>query len=166
MDLQKTIKQALELVRIEIITELIAQGHYATGELAKSVEVILSEANDEIHAEIYILERYLYVEYVTRNIPFGGNHKPLRNRAPIKSKYIQALIKFFEQKGASNPKSAAFATAYTQRKEGRPTRRSYQFSRTGSRTGFLSNALSDIEQRIYDQLGVYFYNLVNIIIET
>ena len=67
-----------------------------------------------------------------------------------KSKYIQALISYFQLRGLStrDANRAAFATATKHSREGMPTRGSYQYSRTGQRTGFVQKVLETNMQEV------------------
>lgn len=149
MNILQVIEKSLSIAEKEIRDELIAQGHNNTGQLIQSIEKLIKETGEGVRGEIYMLERFLYVNNPTSasRIPFSG-----RTGKGGTSKYIQGLIEYFESKGFSNPKGAAFATAYKHRQEGRPTRASYGFSKNGRRTGFLDSALDAAEQKIYAQL--------------
>lgn len=127
--------------------ELIAQGHRNTGALIKSFEGRVRP--DKLGVEIWG-EKYAY--YIDKGVK--ANRIPYtkgRGRGG-KSKYIQALIEYFRQKGAADPKAAAFATANMHRKGGMPTNRSIRFSRTGARRGFIKFAFSKNKEQIDKEL--------------
>jgi hypothetical protein len=75
------------------------------------------------------------------NIPFSGVG------GGGKSAYIQGLIAYALKKlrvrTMTEAKSAAFAIAYTQKKEGMPTSGSLRFSSTGKRTDWISDTFSN-----------------------
>jgi len=130
--------------------ELIAQGHRNTGALIKSFEGRVRP--DKLGVEIWGEEYAHYLNKgvrasVVRNRMYSGN----RGRGGT-SDYIKGLIAYFEQKGAADPKAAAFATANMHRKGGMPTNRSIRFSRTGARRGFIKFALSKNKQQIDKEL--------------
>lgn len=149
MTLQEIIEQSLRIASEEIKSELMAQGHNNTGALINSIEGIVRDIEGGIRGELYMLERYIYINNPTPSsrIPYGG-----RTGAGGTSKYIQGLIEFFKSKGAQDPKAAAFATAAKHKKEGRPTRGSYLFSNNGRRLGFLEASIIPIRERVYAQL--------------
>lgn len=127
------------LIKILILAlsgELIKQGHRNTGALIDSLEGRASA--DGLSVEIWGLKYAIYLDKGVKanRIPYSGRSGGGR------SKYIQALIAYFKQKGAADPKAAAFATANKQRQEGMPTKRSGRFSTTGKRTGFIQEALN------------------------
>lgn len=150
-NIQDIIKKSLAIASQEFEIELEGQGHAG---LIKTMEERIRVVEGEVTGEIYMAYYYQFVNNFTppAKIPFSG-----RTGKGGTSKYIEALIRFFERKGADNPKSAAFATAYTQKKEGRPTKGSYLFAPNGRRTGFLEYSLDKIEERIYNQLAEDLY---------
>ena len=133
----------------ELRAELKGQNFSDTGSLAKSIEYSV---------EFYKNGLRLFIEYnrygaIVNNgikpnrIPFGGG-----SGAGGTSQYIQALAAWVQRKGIeSDDKKAlgmAFAIANTQKKEGYPTKRSYQFSKNGRRGGFQDYVLAQNENRI------------------
>lgn len=140
----------LEIAREEISIELKAQGHDSSGQLVGSIETKINETIEGMRGELYMAYYYEFVNNFTppSKIPFGG-----RSGRGGKSKYIEGLISFFTRLAAQNPISRAFATAYTQKKEGRPTKGSYLFSSNGRRTGFLEAAHSKIAERGLDKIA-------------
>lgn len=146
--LQTIFDKALDLAIQEIQEELRNQG-YGGGPLEKDIVKKLVQA-EGLTGELWMNFYYQWVNNPTpgARIPFSG-----RTGKGGTSKYIQALIDFFKRKGAKNAISAAFATAYTQKREGRPTRGSYRFSRNGKRTGFLQESLPRIQERIFSLIS-------------
>ena len=53
-------------------------------------------------------------------------------------------------------KSVAFAIAHTQKKEGMPTRGSYQYSTTGKRTGWINDAFEKNLNNIGDYIRQFY----------
>lgn len=140
MTLIKTLISALS-------EELIAQGHRNTGSLIKSFEGRVRP--DKLGVEIWGNK---YAHYVDKGVK--ANRIPYtkgRGRGG-RSKYIQALIEYFKQKGVADPKAAAFATANAHKREGMPTRRSLRFSSTGKRTGFIGTAIQKNRESIDREL--------------
>jgi len=152
--------KSMQIAIDEITNEIIQQGHSNTGALVRSVKPHIKLIEDGLRGEITMLDRYIFIQNKTpgARIPFAGGRK---GKGKIKSKYIQALISFFKRKGAENAVSAAFATAHKQKKEGRPTKGSFLFSKNGRRTGFLNYSLKNIEQRIYERLSIDISKYIN-----
>ena len=119
---------------------IIAQGHKHTGSLIRGLELRFKLAEVQVWGAFY-------AKILNRGVR--------RNRVPYRrgkrrggtSKYIQALIAYFQAKGkGSMSKNLAFATANTHIKEGMPTNASRRFSSTGKRTGFVEEALKKSDQ--------------------
>lgn len=143
-------KTISDFVVIKLARELLNQGHQNTGALISSLKGVVSQIRDGIEISVVTNKTYW------RQINYGvkANRIPYRGRTGRggKSAYIQALIAYFKQKGASDPKAAAFATATKQRKEGMPTRASFRFSSTGKRTDFIGEMLKKHDRNISDQV--------------
>ena len=60
---------------------------------------------------------------------------------------LQGLVKYWEGKGLGQREAlrAAFATATIHKREGIPSRQSLQYSRSGKRTGFITEVLKESE---------------------
>lgn len=140
-DVTTAIKQGLEsamkIFQGDLRTELKAQGHYLTGKLHDSIQYEIKEFGDVVTANIECEDYGLVMEFGVQasNIPFSSPS----GRGGT-SKYIQGLITFFERRGLAGKEAvrAAFATAMTHKREGMPTRGSFQFSGNGERIGFAS----------------------------
>lgn len=150
MTRREIIISLLEIAREEISVELRAQGHDQSGKLVASIETKINETIEGFRGELYMAYYYEFVNNFTppSRIPFGG-----RSGRGGKSKYIEGLIDFFTRLAAQNPISRAFATAWTQKREGRPTKGSYLFSSNGRRTGFLEAAHEKISERGLNQIA-------------
>jgi len=136
-----------KLIRTLILAfsrELINQGHRNTGSLINSLTGSFTKIKNGFDVSISGSKYAIYLDKgVTANrIPYSGRG------GGGKSKYIQALIAYFKQKGAVDPKAAAFATANKHKKEGMPTRASYRFSNTGKRKGFINDAIQKNDEQI------------------
>jgi len=116
------------------------RGHVLTGDGLRSIESSVERTGLIIQGLIYMNDYLLIVDQGVKpsRIPYTRGRS--RGRT---SKYIQGLIKFFRLKGKSQKKAKdlAFATANVQEIEGSPTKASRRFSKTGKRTGFLSDVL-------------------------
>lgn len=119
---------------------IIAQGHKHTGGLIRSMEIRLKPAIVEIWGAFY-------AGILNRGVKRGRIPYRRGKRRGGTSKYIQALIAYFQAKGkGAMSKNLAFATANTHIKEGMPTSASSRFSSTGKRTGFVEEALKKSDE--------------------
>lgn len=143
MNLKNKIRDILRIngsaISEEIKAELKEQGHVHTGKLINSVKAGTSINGDEVSLNVTMLDYHVYLEHGVKasRIPFGG-----RRSGKKRSKYIEALINYFRQKGKSEKeaKGAAFATAHKHKREGMPTRSSYQYSANNRRTEFINES--------------------------
>ena len=150
LTLNKGLKDEFEkFIRIELLKTWTAQGHNMNGKVVREMDMIVKETSELISFMFYFLPYGTFVETGTpaSKIPFSGTG----NRGG-KSAYIEGLIRYAEKKlrvrSLQEAKSAAFAIAYTQKKEGSPTRGSYKFSITGKRTGWITNTFQNNEAAI------------------
>ena len=119
---------------------IIAQGHKHTGSLIRGLELRFPPAEVQIWGAFY--SKFLNRGVKKSRIPYRSG-----KRRGGTSKYIQALIAYFQAKGkGAMSKSLAFATANKHAKEGMPTSASSRFSSTGKRTGFIEEALKKSDQ--------------------
>ena len=143
MNLRDKIKSTLlrfgGSISSEIKEELKQQGHVNTGKLSNSILFGVSENGNDMNLDISMLDYHVFVEHGVRakKIPFGG-----RSTGRKSSKYIEGLIAFFRTKGRSEKeaKSAAFATAHVHKREGMPSRSSFQHSGNGRRLLFIDES--------------------------
>jgi len=130
--------------------EIRAQGHTLTGKLEKSlrtdISISLSGFTGRVMVEDYGIAVDTGVKY--RKIPYK------KGSGATTSKYIDALVKFFQLRGLDpkRARGAAFATAHVQkyRREGMPTRASYRFSTNNRRTNWLRRTImkSNVNQSL------------------
>ena len=155
-------------LRAELLKEFTAQGHTMTGAVVKSAEFVARTVANKLEFLLYMYPYAGYLESGTAaaKIPFSG----ATGRGGT-SLYIQALIRYAEKRmglTGKEAKSAAFAIAHTQKKYGMPTPRSYQYSKTGSRTHWVTTTMwrnaDQIRAAMYEYvdavLGVVFENLI------
>jgi hypothetical protein len=150
------LESAMKVLQGDLREELKAQGHYLTGKLHDSIKYEITQGVDAVVATMECEEYGLAMELgvAANRIPYSGNG------GGGTSQYIQGLITFFELRGLQGREAigAAFATANVQRREGMPTRGSYQFSSNGQRIGFATTVLqrdmSIIEKILEDQVGL------------
>lgn len=125
---EQTIKTLGANLKKNLRKELRDQGHYLTGKLDASVDEKYSDGTDHVGLTIEALD---YIDQVNEGIP--GNQIDVNDL-----NYIGGLTEYVKKRfGISNDRRAtriAFQIAAKHRREGMPTRNSYQFSATGERT--------------------------------
>jgi len=134
--------QLTEYLHKKIVDNYIAQGHRMTGTFAETLKIVLkTELYDKVIeglGEHYAI--FLDKGVSKGRIPFNPGSGAGR------SMYIEGLKAFAEIKMGLSGKEAlgaAFAIAHTHKKEGMPTIGSYKHSKTGMRTRFVTDALTD-----------------------
>ena len=152
-----------DFIVIKLARELLNQGHQHTGALINSLKGNVTKLTNGI--EISVTSNKTYWRIVNDGVK--PNRIPYRGRSGRggKSAYIQALIAYFKKKGVADPKSAAFATATKQRKEGMPTKGSHRYSSTGKRTNFIEETLKRHGQNIEDQAFDVGFELLKVKID-
>lgn len=117
--------------------ELTEQGHTLTGKLERSLRTDISISLQGFTGRVMVEDYGVIVDSGVsyRKVPYK------RGSGATTSKYIDALVRFFQLRGLDpkRARGAAFATAYVQkyRREGIPTRASYRFSSNGRRTNWI-----------------------------
>jgi len=131
------LEKVADYIGSKIKDVLIAQGHKLTGNIYRDKEVKIRGDISRIIVEGWYPYYARFVNDGVRadKIPFSPGSGKKR------SKYIEALIRYAKKRGMLEPKSAAFAIAHKQKKEGMPTKGSYRYSKIGSRRGFINIAL-------------------------
>ena len=134
-----------------------AQGHLMSGSIVSTMEFVVeyTAKHIDIIGMIYKYGKYIETGVSSDKIPFSGTGK-----RGGKSLYIQALAQYAQLKLKVSEKESlgvAFAIAYTQKREGMPTRGSYAFTSTGKRTQWIQDTLKDntdiVSQFIQDNFG-------------
>lgn len=124
----KTIRSLDQQLSQNLKKELRDQGHYLTGALEQSVQSRFVSNSDGVTLEMVALD---YINDLETGIP--GNQIDVTDAS-----YIEGLARYaklrFGLKSDRQALRAAFRIAAKHRKEGMPTRNSYQFSSTGERT--------------------------------
>lgn len=154
-EIKSVLNDALVFVVGKLKEELKAQGHVLTGNLLNSIQISFIETGDEIIGGIISEEYGLALDKGVRakRIPYK------RGSGAKSSKYIAALIRFFELRGLGpkNARSAAFATANVHKREGMPTQNSFKYSSNGRRTGWISDTVAkvgvEVDTMVYAGLG-------------
>lgn len=143
-------KQALYNVGEEVAKlireELKDQKHILTGEI-ENIDIEVNEAPDGwvIKFSMPFYARFLDQGVPAERIPYS----PPTGRGGT-SAYIEGLRRFAELRGMSNPLSAAFAIAATQKVEGMPTVGSRKLAER--RTGFIDYVFNIHGQKVKDMV--------------
>jgi len=152
---QPKLKKLGTFLVTELSKELLAQGHKATGKLINSIESDAVISPDKATLQISFEDYGIFVD--------SGRKKGAK-KVPI-----QALINWIIAKslasGDREIKNMAFAIQTNIFKQGIPTRNSNQFSRTGSRTGFIDNTLERNEAFIIAEIEQNAFTTVEAIID-
>lgn len=156
IDMSEEVGLMMSYLKLRLKSKLETQGHGKRGrsKLIDSMEFKIRKEATIIVGEMYMQDYYRFVDRGVKaaNIPYT----PGKGRARV-SKYIQGLFTFWRRKGlaAKQALSASFATARKHSIEGMPTRRSFRFSKDGTRLGFVRDLdLEDIaEKAIIDKIG-------------
>lgn len=154
------VREWLEDFREIMIQELKDQGHWDTGKLGNNSRIEIKAQETKIQGLLWLEDYYVFIE----NPMAPGKQLYTRGSGASSSQIVQALMQWFRRKGAPNPMRATFATLNTWRKEGRPTRRSLQYSSNGRRTGFLKetvrqfslDAVKNVEQIFSESIDGHY----------
>lgn len=156
---QQAVIGVLTLIQSEMRDTLKKQGHYNTGKLSDSISYRITVKGDAI---VGVIEAPDYAVYLDTGVPASRIPYSGRRGGGGTSQYIQGLITYFRDRGlpSREAKSAAFATAEKQRREGMPTRDSFRFSDTGRRTGFIKESVDSSIDRATDALEESFREII------
>lgn len=129
----------------QLRSELEAQGHNNTGELAASIRYKI-EANTNGYEIVFTAKDY--AKFVNNGI------------RPGKWVSVIALAKWVEQRGIASGdkevKAAAFAIQRKIFQEGSPTKNAFNFSKNGRRTEFVEFIFAENEKFILSELLAIF----------
>jgi len=148
-------EEVAEIVLISVRAELEAQGHKMTGDLYNSIKYeIRSEAGKSI-IDYFFLDYGMVQNYGIKadRIPFnpGSGAK--------KSKYIDGLVKFVQNRMGKSGKEAeriAFAIARKHKTEGMPTKGSYSYSKNGRRLNWITEGIAEATPKVNEAISKYF----------
>lgn len=155
---EEIMKGGSAIIEAGIREESRAQGHHLTGAMENSLSYVTGRLGP---LRILTGTAAEYTRFV--NYGVGSGRVPFQQGSGAgKSLYIEGLTKFFMLRGLG-PKEAmgaAFATAKTHKKEGMPSKGSYRYSSTGSRTGMIEAAMTKKEPLLDAHMATGFDNLV------
>ena len=149
--------------------EFIDQGHNLTGETVRSLEHKVTQTTEGVVLSFFGID---YAEYTNRATPAGAIPYTIGGpRRGGTSKYIQGLIRYVERRMGLRGKdgvSVAFAIARKHKREGRPTRASFRYSKNGRRTGWIDQVIENnpessayIESLVQSEFEILIQNFVS-----
>jgi hypothetical protein len=148
IEVKEDIAQLMVEFREIVRKELRDQGHVATGKLANTMRIEVQESQSRVVANLWLEDYFLNIEY-----PLQAGRVPYTRGSGARfSQLVESLMRWFRQKGVSNPSRATFATINKWKKEGRPTRASFRFSRNGRRTGFMKESVKTFSKDLGDEV--------------
>jgi len=161
-DRDNLVKQWQEEFRNALADEWEKQGHQMNGSRMESIEFEVFDAKGAMIIDVFGSK---YHKYINEGVP--ANRIPFQPGSGKKtSLYIDALQNYAKKRmgaGEKESKSIAFAIAHKQKKEGMPTKGSFDFSTTGKRTGFIEATLEG--DAVFDSLSDLFELQINLDIE-
>lgn len=130
--LKNNLQKGLEFLREEIRSELLAQGHRASGKLIDEIDIVIEQKTENvIRGVIKMQDYYTYVNTGTRP------HWP-----PFDAIYEWAkIIKSGEPD--KEVRSFSYAVMNVMSEEGTPSKGSFTFSNNGRRTEFSKFAIDN-----------------------
>lgn len=158
---KEQIAEINDLIKQSLNSEFEAQGHKLTGKTMRSISAKVIQGKLDLTIEFYgsSVIPILNKGVSAARIPFS------KGSGANSSLYIQALTEYAKKRMGANDKDAkgiAFAIAQTHKKEGMPSKGSYQYSNSGERLMFVDIALDKISSKI----AVLTQNLFSTYVET
>lgn len=149
--------EVAEIVLISVKAELEAQGHKMTGDLYNSIKYeIRSEASK-------VIIDYSFLDYgMVQNYGIKADRIPYSpGSGAKKSKYIDGLVKFVQNRMGKSGKEAeriAFAIARKHKSEGMPTKASYdtKYSKNGRRLNWIGEGIAEATPKVNEAISKYF----------
>ena len=156
------INSAMERIQDILRRSLEERGHVLTGSLRDNIQFSLEETPSKIIARMTVPTYGMYVEFGVRPERIPYNTK--RGVSMGKSKYIQALIDYFQARGKDSVESvrAAFATARVHSREGMSTMASARFSSVGKRNAYFTSKIEEIEGILSVAASAYATKIVDV----
>ena len=157
--LEKIANLAIQAVAIE----WRAQGHELTGNAVQQLETRIIERGNDTIIEGYVVD---YMAELNEGVPASKIPRP---GTAAYDKLIVDLARYARQRGLTGRQSyeqIARNIARRYLREGKPTRASARFSKTGKRTGFIEQALNDIEPELAKLIEQRVEESINFVIES
>lgn len=146
---RQLLEQIASLALQAVAIEWKAQGHNLTGKAIREMETRIVEKGN-----VTVIEGYVIDYMATINAGVTASRIPYtRGSGARSSQYIKGLTEYVKRRMGKSEREAqriAFAIASTHKKEGMPSKASRRFSKTGKRTGFIEQALEDVEPQLLE----------------
>ena len=147
--------EVAEIVLISVKAELEAQGHKMTGDLYNSIKYEIRSEASKVIIDYSFLDYGMVQNYGIKadRIPFSAGS------GAKKSKYIDGLVKFVQNRMGKSGKEAeriAFAIARKHKTEGMPTKGSTKFSKNGRRTNWINEGIAEATPKVNEAISKYF----------
>ena len=157
--LEKIASLAIQAVAIE----WKAQGHNLTGKAIAELETRIVERGNDTIIEGYVTD---YMAELNEGVPASKIPRP---GTAAYDKLIVDLAGYARKRGLTGRRSyeqiaRSIASAYL--RDGKPTKASRRFSKTGKRTGFIEQALTDIEPELAQLIERGVEESINFVIES
>lgn len=144
---KQILEQIASLALQAVAIEWKAQGHNLSGNAIRELETRIVEKANSTIIEGYVID---YMATTNQGVP--ASRIPYSPGSGARSsRYIDGLIDYVKRRMGKSEREAqriAFAIASKHKREGMPTKASRRFSKTGKRTGFIEQALDDIEPQL------------------
>lgn len=147
--------EVAEIVLISVKAELEAQGHKMTGDLYNSIRYEIRSEASKVIIDYSFLDYGMVQNYGIKadRIPFSAGS------GAKKSKYIDGLVKFVQNRMGKSGKEAeriAFAIARKHKTEGMPTKASTAYSKNGRRLNWIGEGISEATPKVNEAISKYF----------
>ena len=157
--------EVAEIVLISVKAELQAQGHKMTGDLYNSIKYEIRSEASKVIIDYSFLDYGMVQNYGIKadRIPFSAGS------GAKKSKYIDGLVKFVQNRMGKSGKEAeriAFAIARKHKTEGMPTANSYnsKYTKNGRRLNWISEGIAEATPKVNEAISKYFPMVIDSII--
>jgi len=151
----------LSIQSVAIVWRL--QGHELTGNAVRQLETRIVERGNDTVIEGYVTD---YMAELNEGVPASKIPRP---GTAAYDKLIVDLAGYARKRGLTGRRSyeqIARAIASRHLREGKPTKASRRFSKTGKRTGFIEQALTDIEPELAQLIERGVEESINFVIES
>lgn len=164
--LDKQILEQIAALAIQAVAiEWKAQGHNLSGKAIRELETRIVEKGNVTIIEGYVID---YMANINSGVP--ASRIPYSPGSGARtSKYIDGLIDYVKRRMGKSDREAqriAFAIASKHKREGMPTKASRRFSKTGKRTGFIEQALDNIEPQLAQLIEQGIEESINFVIDS
>lgn len=162
---KQTLEQIASLAIQAVAIKWKAQGHNLTGKAIRELETRIVEKADSTIIEGYVID---YMATINEGVP-ASRIPYTRGSGARSSQYIRGLTDYVKRRMGKSDREAqkiAFAIASRHKREGMPTRASRRFSKTGKRTGFIEQALTDIEPELAQLIEQGVEKSINFVIDS